>query len=96
MLCISGYGQSCDQTSFNDGWAMDLSLGDADWDYAYQSAPNHHTEFNNQGFAVAGWDQTSHDNNAAWSDAVVRIWVREHGSVGDANGNGILDTNWRD
>ncbi len=75
-VCMSGIALTCDSTSPNAGWALDLALGDADWDYAYQSSPNHVVWQSHPGFMVAGWDMTNHANNVQGQDYQVQIWLR--------------------
>ena len=80
-LCLSGTG-TCDGSSWNSGWTNSATLGDAQWDYAYQAAPNHLGPGGDHVGArtdhmVAGYGQAAHDNNAAGGDYQMRIWLRE-------------------
>jgi hypothetical protein len=78
-VSMSGVDDVCDGSLWNTGWTMDVALGDADWDYAYQASPNHLTFTDGQRlmFMVAGFDQTYHANNAADQDYLMRVWLRE-------------------
>jgi hypothetical protein len=78
-VSISGVDDVCDGSLWNTGWTMDVALGDADWDYAYQASPNHLTFTDGQRlmFMVAGFDQTYHANNAGDQDYLMRVWLRE-------------------
>jgi hypothetical protein len=75
-LCVSGAFNVCDGSGWNNGWTQDISLGDADWDYAYQSAQNHKQNYGVDNYNVVGWQQTSHINNADGLDYQVRVWLR--------------------
>ena len=71
-LCMSGQNLICDGSGWNNGWTLDASLGNSQWDYAYQAAPNHAYWQGVSNFMVAGFEQTSHTNNVNGADYAMR------------------------
>jgi hypothetical protein len=59
-------------------WSGDVAIGNKNWDFSYQSAPNHiyHDSYHDKWMAVAGVAMTAHTNNMNGKDARIQIYLR--------------------